>query len=56
MAVTINEFEVIPEAAPAVRGDATDAGAPESDEPLSLDELDVMIQREFERVERLWAH
>lgn len=56
MAVTINEFEVIPETPPAARGAGAGGSTSESDEPMTLEELEEMIQRELERLARLWAH
>ena len=55
MAVTINDFEIMPSSTPTAQSTAfesTDNAA----EALSAEELNVLIRRELERQARVWAH
>ena len=55
MAVIINEFEVVPDSAPAPAA-ASNATSSEPAEALSLEELNVLLRREWERQARVRAH
>lgn len=55
MAVTINEFEVVPDSAPTTAAASNSAGS-EPAEALSLEELNVLLRREWERQARVRAH
>ena len=56
MAVTINEFEVVPAPEPLPETSADTEGEAAGQEQMSLDELEVMLQRELERLARVRAH
>ncbi len=57
MAVSINDFEVLAAEPPAAQNAGRgNQGTQENEERLSLEELDEMMQRELERLARLWAH
>ncbi len=56
MAVTINEFEVVPDSAPATSTAVSNSASGEPAEALSLEELNVLLRREWERQARVRAH
>jgi hypothetical protein len=55
MAVVINEFEVVPEPAPAVPREGTQAEAAPNETPAAMD-LEEKLRRQMERYRRLCAH
>jgi hypothetical protein len=56
MAVTINEFEVVPAPEPLPETTANTDGEGTDEDVMSLEELEVMLQREMERIARVRAH
>lgn len=56
MAVTIDEFQVVSEPAPAPAPAAT-GGADRTDETaLTVEELETLLALQMERLARVWAH
>ena len=57
MAVVINEFEIVPGESPQSKQNASPAQSQTESAPSPQpQEIELMIEKEHERGERIWAH